>query len=99
MDDVSTATKPMEWIMEFDSRAAAMLAFAAGLLVGALGARAAEEPARPRPTAERGGTDSIRVQPTARRFAPPNQPDLSVSDASDIDKLYRLLIGPPPETA
>ena len=80
-------------------RAAAMLAFAAGLLVAALGARAADEPARPRPTAERAGTDSVRVQPTAKQFAPPNQPDISASDASDIDKLYRQLIGPPPATS
>jgi NAD(P)-dependent dehydrogenase (short-subunit alcohol dehydrogenase family) len=80
-------------------RAAAMLAFAAGLLVAALGARAADEPARPQPTAERAVADSVRVQPTAKQFAPPNQPDVSASDASDIDKLYRQLIGPPPPTS
>jgi hypothetical protein len=80
-------------------RAVAMLAFAAGLLVAALGARAGDEPARPWPTAERAGTDSARVQPTAKQFAPPNQPDVSASDASDIDKLYRQLIGPPPATS
>jgi hypothetical protein len=62
-------------------RAAAMLAFAAGLLVAALGARAADEPARPRPAAERAGTDSARAQPTAEQFAPPNQPDISADDA------------------
>jgi hypothetical protein len=28
------------------------------------------------------------------RFGPPNQPDVTASDASDIDKLYRPLIGP-----
>jgi hypothetical protein len=29
------------------------------------------------------------------RFTPPYQPDVSASDAtSDIDKLYRVLIGP-----
>lgn len=76
-------------------RAAAMLAFAAGLLVAALGARAADEPARPQPAAERAGTDSSRAQPTAEQFAPPNQPDVSASDARDIDILYRQLIGPP----
>ena len=80
-------------------RAAAMLAFAAGLLVAALGARAADEPARPQPTAERAVADSVRVQPTAKQFAPPNQPDVSASDAGDIDKLYRQLIGPPPPTS
>ena len=79
--------------------AAAMLAFAAGLLIAALGARAADEPARPQPTAERTGTDSLRVQPTAKQFAPPNQPDGSASHASDIDKLYRQLIGPLPATS
>jgi hypothetical protein len=47
---------------------------AAGLLVTTLAARAADEPARPRPTVERGGTDSVRVQPTEKSFAPPNQP-------------------------
>src|SRR5712671_1829640 len=51
-------------------RAVAMLAFAAGLLVAALGARAGDEPARLWPTAERAGTDSVRVQPTAKQFAP-----------------------------
>jgi NAD(P)-dependent dehydrogenase (short-subunit alcohol dehydrogenase family) len=80
-------------------RAAAMRAFAAGLLVAALGARAADEPARPQPTAERAVADSVRVQPTAKQFAPPNQPDVSASDASAIDKLYRQLIGPPPPTS
>jgi hypothetical protein len=79
-------------------RAAAMLAFAPGLLVAALGA-GANEPARPHSTAERAGTDSVRVQPTARQFAPPNQPDLSASDARTVDELYRLLIGPPPATS
>jgi hypothetical protein len=79
--------------------AMAMLAFAAGLLVTTLTGRAVDEPARPRPTAEQGGTDSARVQPTEKSFAPPNQPDLSASDASDIDKRYRQLIGPPPATA
>ena len=44
-------------------------------------------------------TDSVRVQPTAKQFAPPNQPDVSASDASDIDKLYRQLIDPPPATS
>jgi hypothetical protein len=79
-------------------RAVAMLAFAAGLLV-ALGARAADEPARPRATAEQADTDSARVQPTAKRFAPPNLPDVSASDARDIDILYRQLIGPPRGTS
>jgi hypothetical protein len=32
--------------------------------------------------------DSVRVQPTATQFAPPNQPDVSASDASDVKKLY-----------
>jgi hypothetical protein len=134
IDDLSTATKPKEYIVKFDTRSAdafgqvevvvdnagipnvvpltawqkdrstagravAMLAFAAALLVAALGARAGDEAARPRPTAERAGTDSVRMQPTAKQFAPPNQPDVSASDASDIDKLYRQLIGPPPATS
>jgi hypothetical protein len=79
--------------------AAAMLAFAVGLLVAAFGARAADEPARPQPSAERAGTDSVRVQPTAKEFAPPNQPDVSATGARDIDLLYRQLIGPPAATS
>jgi hypothetical protein len=129
---LSTAAKPEDYIMKFDSRsfgafgqvdlvvnnagiqhvappppwrkdgpaadrAAAMLAFAAGFLVAALGARAADEPARPRPAAERAGTDSARAQPTAEQFAPPNQP--GADDARYVDELYRQLIGPPPETS
>jgi len=79
--------------------AAAMLAFVVGLLVAVFGARAADEPARPQPTAERASTDSVRVQPTANEFAPPNQPDVSDSEARDIDEIYRRLIGPPPSTS
>jgi hypothetical protein len=44
------------------------------------GAWAADEPARPRPTAEQAGTDIVRVRPTAEQFAPPNQPGVSVGD-------------------
>ena len=79
--------------------AAALLAFAVGLLVAVFGARAGDEVARSQPTAERAGTDSARVQPTAKQFAQPNQPDVSATEASDIDKLYRELIGPPPATS
>jgi hypothetical protein len=81
------------------ARAAAMLAFAAGLLVAALGAWAADQPARPRPTMERAGADIVRFQPTAEQFAPPNQPEISGCDARFIDQLYRELIGPPPSTS
>jgi hypothetical protein len=81
------------------ARAAAMLAFAAGLLVAALGASAADQPARPRPTVEQTGTDIVRFQPTAEQFAPPNQPDIGASHARFIDQLYRELIGPPPATS
>jgi hypothetical protein len=70
------------------ARAAAMLAFAAGLLVAVVGAWVADEPARPR-------TDTVRFQPVAEQFAPPNQPDLSASNARFIDQLYRELVGPP----
>jgi hypothetical protein len=76
--------------------ATAMLAFAAGLLVAALGARAGDESACPQPTAEQAGADRVRVQPTAKQFAPPNQPDVSARDARDIDEIYRQLIGSPP---
>jgi hypothetical protein len=79
--------------------AAAMLAFAVGLLVAVFGARAADEPARPQPTAERASTDSVRVQPTAKEFAPPNQPDVSATGARDVDLLYRQLIGLPGATS
>ena len=80
-------------------RGAAMLAFAAGFLVAAIGAPAAGEPARPQPTADRVGEDSVRVQPTARQFAPPSQPDVGASDAGYVDELYRQLIGPSPATS
>ena len=80
------------------SRTAAMLAFAAGLLVAALIA-GADEPARAQPTAERAGTDSVRGQPTAKQFAPPNQPDIGAGDARTVDALYRLLTGSQPATS
>jgi hypothetical protein len=80
------------------SRAAAMLAFAAGLLVASLIA-GADEPARAQPTAERAGTDSVRGQPTAKQFAPPNQPDIGAGDARTVDALYRLLTGSQPATS
>ena len=76
--------------------AAALLAFAVGLLVAVFGALAADESARPRPTTERTGTDSVRAQSAAKQFAPPNQPDVSAGDAGTVDALYRLLIGPQP---
>jgi hypothetical protein len=78
--------------------AAALLAFAVGLLVAVFGALA-DEPARPRPPAERAGPHSVRGQPTAQQFAPPNQPDVSDSDARTVDALYRLLVIPPPATS
>jgi hypothetical protein len=81
------------------SAAAAMLAFAVGLLVAVFGARASDEPTRPQPTAEPAGAGSVRRQPTAREFVPPNQPDVSDSAARDIDLLYRQLIGPPAATS
>jgi hypothetical protein len=73
-----------------------MLAFAAGLLAAAIGARAADERARLQPTAERVLTDSVRAQPAGKQLAPPNQPDVSARDACTVDELYRLLIGPQP---
>jgi hypothetical protein len=72
--------------------AAALLAFTVGLLVAVFGALAADEPAPPR----RADAGNARVQPTARHFTPPNQPDVSDSDARYVDDLYRQLIGPPP---
>ena len=53
-------------------------------------------PARPRPTAEQTGTYIVRVQPTAKQFAPPNQPDINTSDARAVDELYHRLIGSQP---
>jgi hypothetical protein len=63
------------------------------------GAWAADGPAPRRPTAERAGMDSVRAQPTAKQFAPPNQPGVSASVAGYIHQLYRQLIGPPPATS
>jgi len=59
------------------------------------GGRAGATPADRRAS----GTHSVRAQPTAKQFAQPNQPDVSASHASDIDKLYRQLIGLPPATS
>jgi len=75
--------------------AAALLAFAVGLLVAVFAAWAADEPARPRPTAERAGTDSVRLRPTANQFVLPSQPGVSDRDSIYVDELYRQLIGPP----
>jgi len=80
------------------ARSAAMLAFAAGLLVAALGA-GADESARPQPTVERGRTDCHCMQPIAKQFAAPNQPDVNPSDARAVDELYHVLIGPQPENS
>jgi hypothetical protein len=57
------------------SRAAAILAFATGLLVAVLGA-AADEPPRPQPSAKRG----VPTRPTAKPFAPPGQPEFSAGE-------------------
>ncbi len=62
--------------------AAALVAFAAGLLAAAIGARAADEPTQHQPPAERAGTNSVHGEPTDRQFAPPNRPDVTVGDAS-----------------
>jgi hypothetical protein len=70
-------------------RAVAILAFAAGLCVAAL-ATAADEPARPQPTAERG----VPTRPTAKPFAPPGLPEFSAGDARVVDELYCQFIGP-----
>jgi hypothetical protein len=67
-------------------RAAAMLAFAAGLLVGALGARAEDAPVGPQPTAERAGADSRRMRNSSRRLINPTSapatPDTSTSSTT-----------------
>jgi hypothetical protein len=73
-------------------RSMAILAFTAGLVVAALGAPEADEPARRRPSAEQAGTDTVRVQPTAKQFGPSDQPDLSTGDARVVHELYRQLI-------
>jgi hypothetical protein len=126
VDDLSTVTKPKEYIMKFDhwsddafgqvddagipkgarwrkdrsaaARAAAMLAFAAGLLVAPFRA-GAHEPAGPEPTPERAGADSAHAQPTVKRLAPPKQSDVSDSDARTLDALYRVLIARPLATS
>jgi len=97
--NVPTVTSPMPWDKQRRAavRAAAMLAFAAGLLV-ALGA-GADESARPQETVERGRTDCHCMQPIAKQFAAPNQPDVNPSDARAVDELYHVLIGPQPENS
>jgi hypothetical protein len=91
------AVSPTPWYKDrpVAGHAVAMLAFVAGLLIASLGA-AADERAQPRPTTERGGTANIRGHSTAKQFAPPNQPDISASDAGTVDAIYRLLMGPQP---
>jgi hypothetical protein len=73
--------------------AAALVAFAAGLLAAG-GARAADEPTQLRPPTERAGTNSVHGEPTDRQFAPPNRPDVTVGDAHIVGALYRPIIGP-----
>ena len=92
--------KGAPWHMDRSAaaRAAAMLAFAAGLLVTAFRA-GANEPARPEPVPERARTDSAHVQPTTKLLAPPNQSGVSASDARTLDALYRVLIARPPATS
>jgi hypothetical protein len=70
-----------------------MLLLAAGLLVAGPTARAADGAARPQSTVE-AGADRVRVQPSAKEFAPPFRPDVSASAARTADTLYRQLIGP-----
>ena len=80
-------------------RAAAILAFTAGLLIAALAAQAEDAPVQPQPTAEQAGSDNLRVQPTEKQSAPPFQPDLSAGDARYVDELYRQLTGRSPTTS
>ena len=54
--------------------AVAMLGFAAGLLVVAPPAWAADEPTRIQPAAEGVGATAVRVQPIAKQFARPISP-------------------------
>jgi hypothetical protein len=37
------------------------------------------------------------MQPIAKQFAAPNQPDVNPRDARAVDELYHVLIGPQPE--
>ena len=82
-------------------RAPAMLALAAGIFIAAPLARAADAPvaAQAQPRAADAGTGTVRVQPEAKQFAPPNQPDVNPSGAREIDELYRELIDPQPATS
>ena len=61
--------------------------------------RAADEPTRIQPTAEGVGATGVRVQPIAKQFAPPNQPDVNDSRAREIEALYRQLMCPPTATS
>lgn len=92
--------KGAPWRMDRSAaaRAAALLAFAAGLLVTAFRA-GANEPARSEPVPERARTDSAHVQPTRKLLAPPNQSGATDSGARTLDALYRVLIARPPATS
>ena len=71
---------------------AAALTMALALYAAAPLARAADQPTRAQPTTEGAGTITTHVQPTAKEFASPNQPDVNASQAREIDALYRELI-------
>ena len=73
--------------------AAALLLVATVLLVAAPMARGAEDVARPWPNFE-AGAYRVRVEPSAKEFAPPNPPDVSTKAGHEIDALYHQLVGP-----
>ena len=79
--------------------AAASLAVAVGLLLTGSVARADEGWENGQRTIDGAHTDRVRVQPTAREFAPPYQPDVGASAARDIDALYQQLTGAKPDRA
>ena len=81
------------------SHAAALPTLAAGLLLTGSVARADEGWENAQQTIDGAHTDRVRVQPTAREFAPPNQPDVGASAARDIDALYQQLTGANPARA
>ena len=74
-------------------RGAAVIVFLAPeLFLSAPLPRAAENAPRPRPCMKL-CADHVQVQPSAKEFAPPHDPDVNTRAARDTDVLYRAFTG------
>jgi hypothetical protein len=48
-------------------------------------------------TSTAGRAPAVHVQPVAREFTPPYRPDISASEAKEVDELYRALTHQDPD--